>query len=991
MSAERQPLDPELWRRIGVVLDRVREAEPAQAASVLAQACDAEGLRRDQVEPYLAAERDAAATPEHIDKALLDAAVRAHARETRAPVLSPGERLGHYEIVDPVGAGGMAEVYRARDTRLGRSVAIKILQTHLATRSENRARFEREARAISGLSHPHICTLHDIGTYERPSSDQALAGDRETLDFLVMELLQGETLAARLARGPLPIADVLRYAGQIADALAAAHRAGITHRDLKPANVMLTPHGVKLLDFGVAALRPSGEVLADATAAALTADGAIVGTLNYMAPEQLQGKPVDGRADLFALGVIVYEMLTGRQAFAADSAAGVVAAILERGPEPIAALRPDVPPALERALARCLERSPDDRWQSAADLAAHFQSIDQAPMAASSLRRTEAPPLLPSGRRVAYRIAVAIAVSAVGLTAYLLLPRPVPVAPDALYRFIVPPPAGMRYDRGLSISPDGRRIAFSAIDERDKRMLWVHPLDGGASQRIEGTEGGLYPFWSPDGQQLGFFADNRLKGVDLASGRVRIIADAGLGGGGTWNADGAILFASNDVLGPTRIQRVAASGGRSTQVTDSPDLGVHSWPHFLPDGRHYLHLRINRGESGIYAGRLDADEPKPILTAPVKELLDDRVETENSRAVYADGHMFYLRGRVLYAQPFDPLRFALSGEAVRLADAVDQEAPGRSSFDATSNGVLAYIAPPVRDTVQYVWLDAGGKEVGRLGAPGPYRTFAISPDGRSVLVDRQDLTMTEPRSVVRFDVASGTSTPVRRAGAYPVWSPDGTRFAHRGGRGRPLIRVTSSDGSDPEGKGLGLALNAYAADWSLDGRFLVGVAIRPETSSRDLFAVELETGQVTFLVESRFEESDPRLSPDGQWLAYAAANEANRWEVYVRPFGRAGGVQRVSPRGGRFPRWTDNGRALLFVEPDGTLIRTAIDFGPSAVNAKTSEKVFRHDALTYEYNLPTPNYPYDVAGGRFLLRVPVQTAPPQPINVITNWQSLVRR
>ena len=665
-------MNSDLWRRIGLVLDRVHDADPSQAAEVLTRACASEGLRPEQVQPYLAAERDATNTPEEIDPRLFAAAVHTLAEADGGTTLQAGEQLGHYQIVEPLGAGGMAEVYKARDTRLGRSVAVKILRSHVAAQADSRARFEREARVISGLNHPHICTLYDVGRHD-------------TTDFLVMELVDGETLAERLRRGPMPIADALRSAIQMAEALATAHRAGITHRDLKPANVMLTPHGVKLLDFGVAALRSSSDPLGTVAAGPATAEGTIVGTLNYMAPEQLQGKPVDGRADLYALGVIVYEMLTGRRAFDADNPAAVVAAVLDRDPEPVSGIRPDVPRALERAVSRCLERSAEQRWQNAADLAVHLQSIDQA---GSGTFSAPVPHRHSVGRHAArramYWILGSVGLAALGTLAYFTLPAR-SINP-ATYRFAIPPPDGSRYESVLSISPDGRRIAFSAIDARDTRMLWVRPLDAVASQRIDGTEGALYPFWAPDGREIGFFADNKLKRVDLATGRVQIICEAGLGGGAAWNADGTILFASNSTVSPTRLDRVSASGGPAVPATQSPDLGIHTWPHFLPDGRHYLHLRIEsaRDHAGVFAGQLDADEPKPIITAPLKELRGERVETENSRAVYADGYIFFLRNRVLLAQRFDPVRLTVSGEPARIVDPVEQNAPGRSSFDVSS-------------------------------------------------------------------------------------------------------------------------------------------------------------------------------------------------------------------------------------------------------------------------------------------------------------------
>jgi len=973
-------LDSDLWRRIGLVLDRVHETDPAHAADVLARACASEGLRPDQVEPYLAAERDAESTPEQIEATLFAAAVRTLAEDEGGTTLQAGEQLGSYQIVGALGAGGMAEVYSARDTRLGRSVAIKILRSHAAARADGRARFEREARAISGLNHPHICTLYDVGRHERPATDAA-GPESEIIDFLVMELVEGETLAERLRRGPMVIADVLRCAIEMAEALAAAHGAGITHRDLKPANVMLTAHGVKLLDFGVAALRSSNDASGTVAAGPATAEGTIVGTLNYMAPEQLQGKPVDGRADIYALGVIVYEMLTGRRAFEADNTAGVIAAVLERRPDPLSALRPDVPRALERVVSRCLARSPVQRWQNAADLATHLQSIDPSASAAIAV----------PARRPLYWILGSLAVVAtLGTVAYFNRPTNAPTPP--IYRFTIAPPDGSRYERVVSISPDGRRIAFSATDARATRMLWVHALDAVASQRIDGTQGALYPFWAPDGREVGFFADNKLKRVDLATGRVQTICDAGLGGGGTWNADGTILFAANHVVSPTRLHRVSASGGPVVPVTESPELGIHTWPHFLPDGQHYLHLRIEskRDRAGVFVGQLGVAEPTPLITASLKELAGERVETENSRAVYADGHVFFLRNRVLLAQRFDPVRLTLLGEPTRLVDGIEQDAPGRSSFDVSSTGVLAYISPAARDVVQLAWFNDRGQQVGRAGDAGPYKTFAISPDGRSILVDREDEASAERRLMVRVDAGSGTSTPVRRAGTYPVWHPDGSTFVHRGGAGRPLLRVTPADGSNPAGKGLGLQLNAFPGDWSRDGRFLVGTAIRFETGSRDLFIFDVNSGVVTFPVASNSDETDPQLSPDGQWLAYAAADGSSGWDVYVRPFQRAGGVWRISRSGGRFPRWTDDGHALFYVKPDGTLTRATIASQGLAMSVSATADLFQHDALTYEFNVPSPTYPFDVAGARFLLRLPIRQAPPQPINVILNWQALVK-
>jgi serine/threonine protein kinase len=959
----RARLSPEAWRRIGAVLDRLGDLDPGRRLEALAEACQAEGVRVEEVEPFVAAPGRSEAFLERLDPATLEGALRALATEAPSPPLAPGDRLGPYEVVAPLGAGGMGEVYQARDTRLGRTVALKRLLADLAASAEGRQRFEREARVIAGLNHPHICTLYDVGR-------------QDGVDFLVMELVEGETLEARLQRGALPVADALRHGVETAEALDAAHRQGIVHRDLKPANVMLTPHGVKLLDFGLAALRLPREPVEVTAEATLTAEGTILGTLQYMAPEQLQGKPADERADIFSLGAILYEMITGRRAFAADSRAGVVAAVLERDPRPMTALRPGVTPALEWAVQRCLARAPEQRWK-AADLADHLRWIGASPPTGQGRRSRR--------RRILLWGLPAVAAAVIAAVTFIpTWPRRAPAVP---YRFAIPPPEGMLHESLFALSPEGRRLAFTAADPRGRPALWIQPLDALSPQRVAGTDGARYPFWSPDGREVGFFADDKLKRVELASGNVKTICDAGPGGGGAWNADGVILFGAHATTSPTTMQRVAASGVSPTAVT-RPSKGtmIHAWPHFLPDGRHYLYMRLEPGEeSGVFVGRLGSDEHTPIMTAVLPrganlQGLLHEIDRLPTRATYAAGHLFYVRERALMAQPFDVTRLKLAGPPVRLADAVEQTSPGRSAFDVSATGVLAYRAPRSLGSSQLTWFDRAGRAMALVGDPGPYEGFELSRDGRLLLAG--------PRPLVRIDVGQGTATPVSESGLFPVWSPDATRYARRGPSG-PFVHIAPADGSDPIGTPVRWGLNAWPGDWSSDGRVIVGTALRTETSSADLWVMDLASGDASFPVASRFDESDPRLSPDGRWLAYAATDEWERWDVYVRPFAGPGGVWRVSRGGGRYPRWTADGRELLYVSLEGTLMRAALHPGTSLGLAK-GVPLFRHPALVPHHEALKPS-PYSVApDGRFLVRVPLGSPPPTPITVLLNWPSVVK-
>jgi Tol biopolymer transport system component len=711
-----------------------------------------------------------------------------------------------------------------------------------------------------------------------------------------------------------------------------------------------------------------------------TAEGAILGTLPYMSPEQIQGKPTDERTDIFALGAMLFEMLTRTRAFDADNPARVIAAVLEHDPPPVSVGRGDVPAAVDRVLGRCLAKSPDARWQSAADLASELRWVRDTPAAA-----IRPPAARRSQQSVRIWLASSIAVTAVAasLAAYWWTHRASP-SPD-VYRFAIVRPEGTRFAGLLALSPDGRRLAFTATDAAGVSALWLRPLDALVSERIEGTQGARYPFWSPDGGSIGFFADRKLKIVELSAGAVRVLCDAGLGGGGTWNAAGVIIFAPESAVAPpTGLMRVPAAGGTPTPLTRADDrAGLHAWPQFLPDGRHYLYTRIDLPDgtsappsAAVYIDRIDRHGAKKLLP----EL----------RATYANGRLFFVRGGRLTAQRFDIERLELTGVPVQIAENIEQTAPGRSAFDVSATGVLAYRTgrPRANDLVQLTWFDRTGREVGRVAEPAGYSAAVVSPDARYVLA-------VTAGTIRRIDVGNGTTTPLPERGATaPVWSPDGTKLAFTGGAaGRPgptSISVRAVDGSGPAELILPIGPQVYPNDWSSNGQFIVGSIIRANTGY-DLFTTQVGSHNATFPVASRFDETDADLSPDMRWIAYSTTEESGHWEVWVRPFGQTGGAAwRVSRSGGRHPRWSGDGRELFYVTPDGTLMRASVSAG-SAFRITDSRRLFEQAAVALDFNTPLSYSRYDVTrdSQRFLVRMPAESGMPEPIVVLLNWPSLL--
>lgn len=872
--------------------------------------------------------------------------------------LAPATRLGPYEILQPIGAGGMGEVYRARDTRLERIVAVKILPPHLSSDPVLKQRFEREAKTISSLNHPHICTLYDVG-------------QQDGVDFLVMECVEGEPLSKRLEKGPLPLEQVLKFGAQIADALDKAHRAGVVHRDLKPGNIMITPNGAKLLDFGLAkpAAPASGMTL---TAAAtqttpVTQEGMVVGTFQYMSPEQIEGKELDGRSDTFSLGAVLYEMLTGQRAFPGKSQLSVASAILEKEPAPISSLKPLTPPALDHAIHRCLAKDPEERWQTARDLALELKWIAET----GSQTRTAVSSA--TNRQLSQGIAWAFV--AVCLLAMLALARALWLRPatnvQPIRASLLPPPNSSFLPYNFAVSPDGRQLAFVALGPDGKTTLWVRALSGSGAQQLNGTEGAISPFWSPDSRQLGFFADRRLKTVDVASSAVQVLCDSYFAWGGSWNHEGTILFGPT-LRGP--LQRVSASGGTPAPVAKimrQDSVQTDRWPFFLPDGRHFLYFSDWRGPSdpqgnGIYVGSLDAGQSK-LISPELK-----------GNAVFASGHLLYVHGRMLMAQPFDADRLETTGAAIPLSG---EELEERTSFwifgfSASQNGVLVFQSA-TDSASRLVWYDQNGKELGQLPQVG-YKDPDLSPDGRFLAVSSDD--DHNGKHFLRvFDLQRGTSTRLTDTGDehYPLWSRDGKRIAYRSGGVTNETYEVPADGSGPPKILLKADFHAGPQDWSPDGRLLFMTI----TEQKAFPSLEIYSPSDQRVEPFAVDGAEAKLSPDGKWIAYNGPGSG----ILVERFPGHGGRIQVSAGVGAQPRWSHDGRQIFFIQPDRKLI--AVSFDPNTGTAGPPRVLFQTRIAAERI----AQWQYTVApDGRFLINsLPANTA--APLTLITGWDVSLRQ
>jgi serine/threonine protein kinase len=872
--------------------------------------------------------------------------------------LAPGTKLGPYEIGAPLGAGGMGEVYRARDTRLDRSVAVKILPASLSSDPVRKQRFEREAKAISSLNHPHICVLHDVG-------------HQDGIDFLVMECVEGETLAKRLEKGPLPLEQVLKIGAQVADALDKAHRSGVIHRDLKPANIMLTQSGAKLLDFGLAkpASAPaSAATLTAANSAPMTEEGTIVGTFQYMSPEQVEGKDLDGRSDIFSLGGVLYEMVTGKRAFEGRSQLSVASAILEKEPAPIAAIKPLTPPALDHSIRRCLAKDPDERWQTARDLALELKwsaesgSHPGVPASVFPKRRT----LDPLGWLLAALFLLALC--SVG-AAWWFHAHQTP--PASFFHSSVALAAN-----DLALSPDGRFLALVAYsDQANKYVIWTHELGSRNATALSGTEDASHPFWSPDSRSIGFFANGKLKRVDITGGSAQILCEAPNGRGGAWNPEGVILFTPDFFTG---LSQVSSAGGTPNEVTH-PDFSryesSHRWPVFLPDGRHFLYLAANFAgrfdKNEIFLGSLDSTEKRPILSA-------------SANVSYADpGYLLYMRDNTLVAQKFDPRTFLLSGETHSLSDEVQYfPQTDLALFGVAGKSTLIVQSGKGADKSQLTWFDRTGRPAGAIGSPGGFANPSISPDGRRVAFEQTDrdgrhvdiwIHELANNSTLRFTFGSSLNE-------IPIWSPDGKRIAY--GSSQKLnfnLYQKNADGSGSEEQITDFGnMQTGIWDWSRDGKFLL---VRKDV---ELWYLSAADHQAKPFLQPKWIVRNAQLSPDGKWVAYAS-NENGSWEVYVSPFPNPNSRWQVS-RGGGEPRWRRDGKELFYLAADGKLMSVPVK---TAATFEAGSPVALFQTHMRQPISAQDLFSYDVAadGQKFLINTKVDEPNAAPLSIILNWAS----
>jgi Tol biopolymer transport system component len=888
------------------------------------------------------------------------------------PLLS-GTKLGPYEIVSPLGAGGMGEVYRALDSRLDRTVAIKVLPSHHSKDSALRQRFEREARTISKFSHPNICTLHDVGNHDG-------------VDYLVMEYIEGETLEQRLLKGPIPPAQALTYGYQIADALDKAHRHGIIHRDLKPGNIMLTKSGAKLLDFGLAKLQEEASLVAAALtemtveAKRLTTEGMLVGTFQYMAPEQLEGNQPDARSDIFAFGAVLYEMVSGKPVFGGRTKASLIASILSSEPAPLSAVQPLAPPALERVIRQCLAKDPDDRWQSAGDIGRELKWI------AEGGSQTSAAPHVVSARPTLSYLPWALA--ALGLALAILFGmlfatrtgKPQPLVRSQILPEENTTPLVMQDNAGpVMVAPDGSALAYVASDAHGQILLWVRKLNELHARPIAGTDGANFPFWSADSRTLGFFAGGKLKTTSVDSGSPSIVCDAPLGRGGTWNADGTILFAPTFESG---LFQVPGSGGTPQPVTklDKSKHDSHRWPLFLPDGRHFLYLAITHSNprdpnNGIYFGSLDGKENRLLLQS-------------DSQADYSSGYLLFLRNTSLVAQPFNPKTGSLEGTPAPIAEQVLLD-PGtwRLALSATEGGLLAYLSGGAAAN-QMSWFDRAGKNTGLAGEKTlNINHVRISPDGSKIAADLGE-SLTD---VWIYDAQRGVSTRFTfgpSSSVSPIWSRDGKWVAYSTlEHGHMNVYRKSSSGIGQAElllEGSDKSLQSWPSDFSPDGKFLL-YAAGDLVGASQLWQLPLSADdrKPKALLPNTFVMSEGRYSPDGRWIAYVS-NESGRFEVYVIPSIGTGGKWQVSSAGGQQPLWRADGNELFYLSPDDKLMSVPIKLTADSVQADSARPLF--DLGNSILSVSGLVAPYDVTpdGKRFVV-ITVEQGKNFPINLVTNW------
>jgi serine/threonine protein kinase len=937
------------WPRVKGIFHAALAWAPGERAAFLSDACGEDAALRDEVESLLAAHADAGS---FADGAAIDVLGSGDSfmANGAVPAMTAGGELGPYRVLGPLDAGGMGEVYRALDTRLHREVALKLLPAALSGDPDRVARLRREGQLLAALNHPHIATIHGL----------EISG---SLHGIVMELVEGPTLADRLAAGPLGIDAALEIARQIAEALEAAHEKGVIHCDLKPANIKFTAAGtVKVLDFGLAKALTTDVGTAGAVGEAASRDGVVTGTPGYMSPEQARGERVDARSDVWAFGCVVYEMLTARPAFAQAATAET---ILERGPD-WQRLPPNVPLGIRRMLRRCVERDPRRRLHHIADARVEIEdagndaeSRDLAVATGASRRRA----------RVLGASAAALALALAATLGAWLLRRP--AEPELRVAEIGTPRTSDL--SSFALSPDGRRLAFVA-DREGQPTLWVRELNSAEAHALPGTERARRPFWSPDSRSIGFFKDSELKRIDTRGGSAQTVTYLLAGTTAAWGPDGTILFSSTASPG---LRRVDAAGGPVEEATaPTADSTGHRHPQFLPGGREFLFFAGGPDAvRGVYLGSLGSSQVRRL------------VPSDTQGAYVAPGWLLFIRQGTLWAQHCDPARRTISGEPIAVADSVAFEPiDGTGAFSTSDAGVMAYRVG--RPSVTHLsWFDRPGNALGTLGSPEQVglTNLRLSPDGRRAVVERSlrnetDLWLLDSTRQTRLTHASDG-----RLMRLPLWSPDGSRIAFESVRsGMIALSVKPSTGDGAEEDLFESPEVKVPCDWSPDGKSLMYYVPNP-TSGTDLWVLPLETKMPYAFLKTEANELWGQFSLDGRWIAYQS-NETGRYEIYVRPFSPKGGAIPISTAGGVYPRWSRDGKALYFIAPDAKLMAVSIRATATTVEAGVPTPLFQTRRLGGGSNVIGRGHQYDVApDGRFLINVDAESGAP-PITLLMNWR-----
>jgi eukaryotic-like serine/threonine-protein kinase len=886
-----------------------------------------------------------------------------------------GQTISHYKILDKLGEGGMGVVYKACDTKLDRTVALKFLPPSVSPSDDDKKRFIQEAKAAATLNHQNICTIHDIQEHDNQL-------------FIVMEYIEGQTLRERMERrkdAPIPVKLAVDIGIQVAEGIAAAHENGIIHRDIKPENIMLKKDGrVVVMDFGLAKLRVKG-------VSRLTIAGSTLGTRGYMAPEQVQGLEVDHRADIFALGVLLFELISGESPFKGAHEMAMAYEIVNVDPPMLSSVKPGIDPALDRITLECLYKDKYERYQSASEIVKELKRFKHGSgsqvvrkPAAGVDRAVRSSITNNSGRNQAILLGIGAAIFMLSIfITWFILIREQPEGLQKIRAYIVPEPGTQLHSTSIAggqvaISPDGGMIVYTASNAEGKNVLWVRPLAEPYARQLSGTENAVYPFWSSDSRSVGFFADNKLKYITVSSGLMVDVADIITGRGGTWNANGLILFAPA-LNAP--IHMISTSGGTPKPVTVLDTLGgesTHRWPWFLPDGNHFLYFigeRVDQptDQDGVYIGSLDSKVKKKILH-------------NSMQAIYASGHILFVRGKLLMAQPFDSKRLEFTGDAFPVTDNVGVDVSyNLSLFSASQNGTIAYLPGEGASGTNLVLYDRDGNVIGIVGERAIFNSPKFSTDGGRIVVDIFD-NKTRANNIWVYDIQRGARTQITFDGlnaSDPIWSPDGQSIIYSKSNGRiENLNMKPSTGAGSEQTLYQSTHQMIPTSWSPDGKYLTYF----NRGEYDLWVLPLEDAAepIPFL-QSPSVLGSPVLSPDGKWIAYDS-NESGRSEIYVRPFPGPGGKWQISTAGGTRPRWRNDGREIFYFDYEGTINSADVSIKESTVDVTSVRPLF-----TTKANIRFGTYDITSDGKFFVVNSVIKSYEDELITLIVNWDADMKK